>query len=65
MKSQVNIIWSLSELNYKNEALTKKIEELILKNACNYDLPVKKILLTYNLLIFFLKKEHKFNFWII
>lgn len=40
LKSQVNLIWGLSELAYSNEKVNKVLELLILQNANNYDFTV-------------------------
>ena len=37
VQSQANIFWSLSVLNYKNDEITHELEELIIKNALNFD----------------------------
>lgn len=42
VQSMANIFWSLSVLNYrKNEELITKLEDLIIKNAREFDSTVK------------------------
>ena len=46
------MFWSLSVLNYNKEELTKTLEEIIIKNALNYDMTVRTSLIYYKLCLF-------------